>query len=496
MTRLLQALLALILTCALPACTTAPAGAPQEERVHVTILHFNDIYEITPIAGGREGGIARVATLRQQLLARNPNTLTTLGGDLFNPSALGTAPFEGDRLAGRQMVDVLNHFGLDFATFGNHEFDLKEPQFHQRMAESRFTWISSNVLAADGQPFAGVKPSQVVSFADPRSGRAFRVGLFGVTLPVNQPPYVRYADALASAREQVGQLAAQSDFIVALTHQTLDEDTALLERLPQIGLVLGGHEHVNFQYWRGNFSPLLKADANVRSVYVVDLWFDPRTGRTEVKPSFVPITDRLPEEPAVKAVVDRWLAVAFQAFRQQGFAPAELVTTSTEPLDGLESVVRTRSTALTELIARSMLRPYPQAELALFNSGSIRIDDVIPAGPITVYDVIRVLPFGGRVQLASIRGSLLQKVLQQGAANAGTGGFLQAANVQRAGEQWQVGGMPIDPARTYRLAVNDFLALGKEQNLEWLKPGPEFGIVDAGAGTDVRQLVIDELRRR
>lgn len=418
------------------------------------------------------------------------------GGDLFNPSALGTAPFDGDRLAGRQMVDALNHFGLDFATFGNHEFDLKEQQFHQRMAESKFTWISSNVSAADGQPFAGVEPSRVLTFTGARSDRVFRVGLFGVTAPVNQPPWVRYTDALAQAREQVSQLAGQADFIIALTHQTLDDDSTLLEHLPRIGLVLGGHEHVNFQYWRGNFSPLLKADANVRSVYVVDLWFDPRTGHTEVKPTFVPITDRLPENPAVKAVVDRWLTIAFRAFRQQGFEPTDRVTTTTEPLDGLESTVRTRSTALTELIARSMLRAYPQAELALYNSGSIRIDDVIPPGPITVYDVIRVLPFGGQVQLVTIKGSLLEKVLQQGAVNAGGGGFLQSANVRRVDERWQVGGVPIDPVRDYRLAVNDFLVSGREQNLEWLMPGPELRVVDPGADSDVRRLVIDELRRK
>jgi len=62
-----------------------------------------------------------------------------LGGDLFSPSAIGTALYEGDRLAGRQMVDVLNHFELDYATFGNHEFDIKESQFHQRMQEAKFT---------------------------------------------------------------------------------------------------------------------------------------------------------------------------------------------------------------------------------------------------------------------------------------------------------------------------------------------------------------------
>ena len=496
MQKLLSTLLSLLLACTLAACAGAPTGAGDDGRVHVTILHFNDIYEIAPTGDGKEGGLARVATLRRQLLARNPNTITTLGGDLFSPSALGTAPFEGDRLAGRQMVDVLNHLGVDYATFGNHEFDLKENQFHQRMGESKFTWVSSNVADAGGLPFAGVRPNVVLPFVDARTGRAFRIGLFGVTEALNHASYVRYADPLQVAGEQVRQLDGQADFIIALTHQALDKDVELLERLPRIGLLLGGHEHENFQFWRGRFSPLLKADANVRSVYVVDLYFDPKSRRTEVRPSLVPIDDRLSEDSALKAVVERWMGVALESFRAQGFALHDQVAVTAEPLDGLEAHVRRGSTALTELIARSMLRPYPQAELSLFNSGSVRIDDVLPPGPVTVYDVIRVLPFGGKVQLATIKGSLLQRVLEQGEANVGGGGFLLGAHVRKVGGQWQVGGAPIDAGRSYRLAINDFLASGKEQNLDWLQPGPDFSIDDAGEAHDVRQLVIDELKGR
>jgi len=66
---LLSALFALTLT----ACITAPSALIDDDRIHVTILHFNAIYEITPVSGGTEGGIARVATLRKQLLARNSN---------------------------------------------------------------------------------------------------------------------------------------------------------------------------------------------------------------------------------------------------------------------------------------------------------------------------------------------------------------------------------------------------------------------------------------
>ena len=440
-------LLAVLFALTLTACTATPSAHIDDDRIHVTILHFNDIYEITPVSGGKEGGIARVATLRNQLQARNPNTITTLGGDLFSPSAIGTAQYKGDRLAGRQMVDVLNHFALDYATFGNHEFDVKENQFNQRMQEAKFTWVSSNVFAADGQLYEGVKQNLVIPVTDKKSGKTFRIGMFGLTLSANNPGYVSYSEPLTVASEQIKQLGEHSDFIIALTHQTIEDDIELLQKNPQIGLLLGGHEHVNYQNWRGNFTPILKADANVRSVYVVDLYFDPQTGKTEVKPTFVPINDNLAEDPAVKTVVDNWMKIAFDAFRQQGLEPEAVITTTTEALDGLESSVRTRKTNLTELIAKSLLRPYPEAELSLYNSGSIRIDDVLPAGQITVYDIIRVLPFGGKIQLAAIKGDLLLKVLNQGIANTGAGGFLQSANTQQINTGWQINGTPIDPKK-------------------------------------------------
>ena len=311
--------LSIFLIFASIACTSIPFSDIDDGKIHVTILHFNDIYEITPVSGGKEGGIARVATLRNELLARNPNTITTLGGDLFSPSAIGTAMYEGDRLAGRQMVDVLNHFGLDYATFGNHEFDVKEAQFNQRMKEVDFTWVSSNVFQANGEPYAGVKQHIVIPFTDAKSGKTFKLGLFGLTLSVNKADYVSYTDPLETAREQVGLLADQTDFIIALTHQAISDDETLLQDNPQVGLLLGGHEHINYQRWRGNFAPLLKGDANVRSVYVVDLYFDPTTGKTEVKPTFVPINDTLAEDTALKDIADQWVTIAFDAFRAQGF---------------------------------------------------------------------------------------------------------------------------------------------------------------------------------
>ena len=71
--------------------TTKPAPITK-----ITLLQMNDVYEITPVNNGKLGGLARVATLRKQLLKENPNTYTLLAGDLFSPSALGTAKVNGE----------------------------------------------------------------------------------------------------------------------------------------------------------------------------------------------------------------------------------------------------------------------------------------------------------------------------------------------------------------------------------------------------------------
>jgi 5'-nucleotidase/UDP-sugar diphosphatase len=488
-------LLSLLILFSFSACVTTQAKQNTDGKIHVTILHFNDVYEITPVSGGNEGGLARVATLRKQLLTQNANTITTLGGDLFSPSAIGTATYQGDQLAGKQMVEVLNQLKLDYATFGNHEFDLKEKQFYKRMDEAKFTWISSNVFDANHQPYAGVKKNLVIPFKDEKSGKTFRVGIFGLTLDVNKPAYVSYTDPKKTAGEQLKQLAEKSDFQIALTHQSRSDDEVLLQTYPQIDLLLGGHEHINYQRWRGNFTPLLKGDANVRSVYIVDLYFDPTTGKTEIKPTFVPINNSLAEDPTVKATADKWVKIAFDAFRAEGLNPEETVTTTTKPLDGLEVNVRNGQTNLTQLLAKALLLPYPTAELSLYNSGAIRIDDTLPAGKITVYDIIRVLPFSDHIQLAEFTGELLKKVLNQGEASIDTGGYLQSTNTELKEGQWFINDMPINESKRYKVAINTFLTSGRESHLRYLTPNnPGLTILNQGAKFDIRKQLIRQLK--
>lgn len=507
----------------------------------LTILHLNDVYEIEPVEGGRAGGLARVAAFRASLLKDSPPLLTTLGGDYLSPSAIGTARVDGQPLAGRQMVDVLNEVGLDWATFGNHEFDLPEPAFHQRMAEQKFKLVSSNVTGANGYLFDGTVRSEVLPIHT--RARDLRIGLIGLTIDANRKPWVTYLPPIEAARAEIARLrsAGPLDAVVALTHLTLAGDQELAAAVPDIDVVLGGHEHENWMLRRGaRLTPILKADANVRSVVVATLTFDRGDGRPSVSARLEVIDDRIAPDPRVDAIAKSWRTKAFDAFTREGFAPEAAVATVPEPLDGRESTVRNGPGLLTDLIAASMLREvngaaagapdlhpagaqdlHPAgapdlqpagapglqpagaldlqvrgpATAAFFNGGSVRIDDVLPPGPVRQYDVIRVLPFGGKVVKATFDGTLLAQVLDAGVKNQGAGGYLQTAGVTREAGKWTVAGRPLNPAGRYTVALTDFLLTGAEANLGFLtRANPH--VRNIQEFRDVRQALIAELKAR
>src|SRR4051812_45152914 len=179
----------------------SPVHAQHRAPATFTILHLNDVYEITPVEAGHAGGMARVARYRAELKAKDPALLTTLGGDYVSPSALGTARVNGEALRGKQMVAVLNLVGVDWATFGNHEFDIPEAALRARLGESKFKVVSSNVTDGAGALYPNSVRSAVVPVKTPRG--TVRVGLIGLTIDANRQAWVRYADPIESAKSAI-----------------------------------------------------------------------------------------------------------------------------------------------------------------------------------------------------------------------------------------------------------------------------------------------------
>lgn len=473
-------------------CAQKPGTEPSSNTIKFNLIQINDVYEITPVS--KEGGMAKLATIYKAYKQVNPNTYLVLAGDFFSPSALGTARVDGERLAGKQMVAVLNEIPLYLATFGNHEFDVSESLFYQRMSEAKFGWVNSNVRNLKGELIANTQPNriQVIENGDQK----LRVGYFGVTIPSNPANYVKYTNVMDETAKQVRELRPKVDVLIALTHLSYEEDMMIAKTFPEIDMILGGHEHEQHRIEIGSLPGIYKADANARTAFIHEFAFDPITRKLQKNSYLRRLDADVPEDPEVKQVVDKWVKVAFDAFRKDGFNPETKVANVPIALDGHESSVRNKPTELTKIIAEGMLAAASGTEIAMFNGGSIRIDDMLQPGELTEYDVIRILPFGGKIISIKVKGAYLKRILAQGLANKGQGGYLQTAGVTYQGDLPMVNGKLIEDAREYTVAINDFLLTGNEQNFNWLKKDGNPDIVVLKEHEDIRNATIAELKRR
>ena len=445
-------------------------------------------------AGGRMGGVARVATVVRRERARRDGVLVTLGGDFLSPSALSSARVDGQPLAGRQAVSALNLLGVDWGTFGNHEFDLTEEQFRTRLSEIKFGMVSSNVTDNTGQLFAPALPSTIATVKV--GGRTLRLGLVGLTIDFTIKPYVKYLPAVEASRTQLTALAGKTDALVAITHLSLASDVALAEAFPQLDLILGGHEHENIIARRGrSATTIVKADSNGKSAAIVTMEFPSDGGRPSAHARIERLDERVTPDSAMQAEVDKWTSLAFAAFRRDGFSPEAPVVDVPEALDGRDATVRVRPGNLTDLITASLAREVKNADVAILNAGSVRVDDILSAGPLTEYDIIRVLPFGGKVLRAEVTGALLTDLLNAGQANVGSGGYLHPRGAALVNGGWTVANAPIDPSKWYSVAVPEFMLTGGESRMGFFtRANP--GVRNVQEFSDIRQAVIAELKAR
>ncbi|HEU4632642.1 MAG TPA: bifunctional metallophosphatase/5'-nucleotidase, partial [Flavisolibacter sp.] len=447
-------------------------------------------------------------TLKKEWLQKNPNTFLVIAGDFVSPSVYNSLQYHGKAVRGRQMVESLNAAGMDFAVFGNHEFDIKENELQERINESAFQWISTNAFhrqngkvmpfEKDGAPF----PKTYVLKLSDADGTTAKIGIITATLPFNRADYVSYTDALISAKEAYNNLKDSVDAVIALTHQTVAEDKKLAAELPGLAVVLGGHEH-DMRFERVGDVYITKAHANAKSAYAVNLHINKRKKKTETKPQLVYINESIALDSATNVVVKKWTDIAERNYSSLGFEARKTVLNNGTPLDGREAEVRSHPTNLTRLVIFAMQEAAPQADVVLMNSGSIRVDDVLPM-PITEYDIIRTLPFGGGIREADMKGSLLIRTLEQGLKNRGIGGYLQYnESIINEDGTWKLKGSAIEPDKIYRVAMSDFLFTGKEANLDFLNPSnadvvkvyePVTSIADSRS--DIRLAVVRYLEKR
>jgi 2',3'-cyclic-nucleotide 2'-phosphodiesterase (5'-nucleotidase family) len=423
----------------------------------VRFLLINDVYGADTTADGR-GGLARVATVRHRLDDQGP-VIFVLAGDVLSPSLMSKY------FGGAQMVDVLNSAQLDYATFGNHEFDLEADTLEARIAASNFKWVSSNCTQGSGAPFPKVLPWDTVRVS------GHKVGLFGLTLQGSYPASYRCSNPDSVALRVVETLSSEgADLIVGITHQTVQADRDLLLREPRIDLILGGHEHEALDSTVSG-RHVAKADANARSAQFATLW----GGKGNWRQAFglVQIDAALPPDSAVAQVVKAW-----KDSLDHRLGPERPVATTTVTIDPIKSLSRRQESLLGSLVTDA-IRSGTGTDLALLNSGTLRLDEVIPPGPITNYQLESIFPFGdqSRIVTFAITGARVRQLLEESVSDRvfGSGGFLQVSGLS----------FTFDPAQPSGNRVVGPIHRGNGATLE---PGDSvklsFGVYSACRGGD------------
>lgn len=455
----------LLLSCS----STKQVVIKNDGKIDFTFLQLNDVYEIAPIQGGEFGGMARVETVHKELLKENKNTFLFLAGDFLNPSLLGTLKDNGERIRGKQMVDVMNAMNFDLVTFGNHEFDISKNDLQKRLNESNFDWVSGNVKLKTkngSEPFYKIKNGEkqpfketfIKEFSD-ADGTKIKIGFISVTLPSNPRDYVEYGNVFIKAKATYNAIKDKVDVVFGLTHITVTDDMKVAKMLPNIPLIMGGHEHTNMLIPVGN-SKIAKADANAKTAYIHRISFDKKTKKAIITSELKAINKTIPSEKRVGEVVDKWQTILETQIKNVIDNPDEIIYTTKIPLDGRDTPIRSSQTNLGKIITKSMSFAFDdKVDCALVNGGSIRIDDQL-VGDINAVDIFRVLPFGGSILKVELKGSLLKRVLDYGKKAVGTGAYLQRHNVSFIDGIWKIKNQDIIADKVYTVAFSDYLLKG------------------------------------
>ena len=469
-------------------------GGSDDGKITINFVQINDVYEIAPLNGGKDGGMARVATIKKKYLQDNPNTYLVMAGDFLSPSVYNSLPYEGKSIRGRQMVEAMNAAGMDIAVFGNHEFDIKEAELQARINESKFQWISSNSFHKQGENISAFEKNKVpvpeywIKTYSDADGTTFKVGYLGLNIPFTKTAYVTYTDPLEAAKKMYAKIRDSVDAIIAITHQAIQDDEILARELPGLALIIGGHEH-DQRFKKVGKIYITKALANAKSAYIIKMTFNKKNNKLSVTPALEMLSENVALDSATNGVVQKWVTIANNSYAALGFDAGKIVMSNSEPLDGRETEIRSHPTNLTKMIIKSMQLASKQADVVIMNSGSIRVDDVLQM-PLTQYDILRTLPFGGGVKEVDMKGSLLVQVLESGVKNYRSGGFLQYnENLRRddASGKWMLNETAIDEGKIYHVALTEFLLTGGEANLGFLKP-------DNAAITKVYELPAIDIR--
>ncbi|MFV2103752.1 ExeM/NucH family extracellular endonuclease [Micromonospora sp. LOL_024] len=467
--------------------------------VDLQLLSINDFHgrleSPATVDGQPVGGAAQIAGLVNQLRAENPNTAFVSAGDNIGASTFISAIDEDN-----PTIDALNQAGLLVSAVGNHEFDKGMADLTGRVTDrADFPHLGANVYRGGTRAL----PAYSVSTIDGVS-----VGFVGVvteqTAALVNPDGIAgltFRDPVAEANLVAGELKdgnpdnGEADVVVLLAHEgaateNIDSPAALAND-PVFGaftranatvdVIFSGHTHQPYAFevpvpGTDKLRPIVQAEDYGKRLGKVTLTFDPESGSiTATDASLVDVVGA-PQDPAVVGIVaDAKVRAQELGQRKLGEITADIRRAYT---DGNED--RGKESALGNLIADVQLAGTSDAgrggaQIAFMNPGGLRADLLYRTdGTVTYAEAFAVQPFANDVVTKTYTGAEIKQVLEQQWQPAGASrpvlwlgvskGFgytydPQAAQGSRI-TSMKLNGTPIDPAGTYRVTVNSFLAAG------------------------------------
>ncbi len=518
--KLLSLLLAAAMVFTLAACgeKRPTPGKDATATEPVVILHTNDVH-------GAIENYAKVSVLASQYESEGAYVLILDAGD-FSQGTSYVSLSEG-----AAAIELMNMVGYDAAALGNHEFDYGFEALKNNMESAGFPVLAANVkyngeLAFDDAAVfttPGGTKIGVFGLDTPETATKAHPGkIQGVTFASGEEMYQIAQDMATMLREDEG-----CNYVICIGHLGIDDETAttanrsidLLNKVTGIDVFIDGHSHSTEEEITEKTNVDRKVGETVLTSTGTKL---ENIGVVTIKDSAI-TTECVPTEgievPADNEIAARAAAIIAEVDAEYGavFAKTD-VTLNGEKAPGN----RTEETNLGDLITDALVWKATEAgeavDAAITNGGGIRA--TIEAGDITKKDINTVLPFGNTLSIIKITGTELLEVLEASTfcTPEAIGGFPQVSGIEftvdtskayDAGEEYpgttyfapksinrvtiqSVGGKDFDPAATYTIATNDFMASGGDTYYRFVNATANY---DLGIAMDevVMQYITDVL---
>ncbi|XP_020897709.1 5'-nucleotidase isoform X2 [Exaiptasia diaphana] len=436
-------------------------GRPTETAKVLTILHFNDVYNIEPREKEPVGGVARFAHKLTSYKDLNP--LTVFSGDVLNPSLMSSVT------RGKHMVPVLNSLDVNIAVYGNHDFDFGVDELIEFNEATNFPWLMSNVIdKTSNGPLADGDIKKIIEW----NGR--KIGFIGLveeewlaTLATVDPSEVIFQDYATRGTELAKQLRDDgATFVIALTHMRLPNDTRLAQKSLGIDLILGGHDH-HYEVKEVNGIKIIKSGSDFRHFSVITICFsDDNNFNIDVEK--IEITSDIPEDPNLKAIVDQYMDVMKESMEETlGQIEVEL--------DGRFSSLRTKETNLGNFVT-DIMHNVSKVDVVLLNSGTLRSDALHAPGIFKKKDLVAILPMPDAMVVLELTGEQLLRALENGVSQwpKHEGRFPQVSGMKFAfnpdcepghrivENSVVIGDSPLELKKLYTLCTKSYIAKGKD----------------------------------